>query len=54
MNAKQNELSATMERQQKLMSGASDEIRRKVFQDVLVLENKISEWKMSWPKQVKT
>ena len=42
MNANQSGLLATMARKQRLMSGASEEIRRKVFQDVLVLEDKIS------------
>ena len=43
MNAKQSMLLAAMERKQKLRSGASDEILRKVLQDVLVLDGKISE-----------
>ena len=43
MNTKQHRLLATMERKQKLMSGASDVIQRKFFEEVLVLEEKISE-----------
>ena len=43
MNAKQSRLLAAMERKQTLRSGASDEILRKVLQDVLVLDGKISE-----------
>ena len=34
---------ATVERKQKLMNGASDEIHTKFLQDVLVVEDKISE-----------
>ena len=43
MNAKQSRLLATIERKRKLMIGATKEIRRKVRQDVLVLEGKITE-----------
>ena len=43
MNEKQNRLLATMERQEKLMSGYQEEIQRKVLQDVLVLKDKIFE-----------
>ena len=42
MNAKQSRLRATMERKQKLMSGGPEGIRRKLFQAVLVLEDRIS------------
>ena len=43
MSAKQNRLLATMERKQKLMNGASDEIQRRFPKEVLVSEEKISE-----------
>ena len=42
MNAKQSRLLATMERKQKLMSGALEEVRDKLFQEVLVFEDRIS------------
>ena len=42
MNAKQSKQWATMDRKQKLMSEAPEENRRKVIQDVLVLEDRIS------------
>ena len=43
MNAKQKRLLATLVRLQKLMSGAAEEIQRRVLQDVMVLEDKVSE-----------
>ena len=42
MNTKQSRPLATMERQQKLMNGASDATQRKFLQEALVLEEKIS------------
>ena len=44
VNAKQNRLLATMGRKQKLMNGAADESQRKIFREVLVWEEKISEF----------
>ena len=41
-NMKQGELLATMERMQKMMSGALEEIREKLFQEGLVLNDRIS------------
>ena len=43
MKEKRSGLLETVEREQKLMSGAREEIRKRVFQDVLVLEDKITE-----------
>ena len=43
MKTKQSRLLATVEQKQHLMSGAPEEIRRKVIQNVLVLDDKISE-----------
>ena len=42
LSATQSKLLATIERKQKLMTEASDEIQRKVLQDVLALEDKFS------------
>ena len=45
MKEKRRTLLATMERKQKLMSEAPEEIRKRVLQDVMVLEDKFSEVK---------
>ena len=42
MNKKQKGLLATVERKQKLLSGAPEDLRRKLFQDVVVLDGRIS------------
>ena len=43
MNAKQSMILVTMEREQNLMSGVSDDIQRKFLKDILVLEERLSE-----------
>ena len=42
-NVKHNRLLATMKRKRKLMNEASDEIQEKLLQNIMVLEDKISE-----------
>ena len=43
MKEKRSRLLETMERKQKLIVGAPEEIRKRVIQDVMVLEDKISQ-----------
>ena len=42
MNVKQKRLLTTMERTQKLMSEALEDVREKLLQEVLVLDDRIS------------